>query len=100
MLNESHPLVIRLEWVHAVAALRRWEEEVILLKEEARRVICTFQQNSQDWKQEVDHPDSWEPQVLKGYSAYAARQSWVFSVLACDAQSILQSVVDARGGQA
>lgn len=90
--------VIRLEWVHASAALERWQEEVILLHEEAKRTVATFSWDRDQWIKrqgllaDADCPDG----VSQGFAAYAAKQAWRSSVMAANAHKVLYSAIDAE----
>lgn len=76
--------VVRLEWVHAKAAYDRWEEELLLLKEELRRVQLSFEKEA--------HIRSNRPLPLtmlnaadrpqRGYMAYSKKQGLAYERLA------------------
>lgn len=79
----SHIIVVRLDWVHARAALYRWNEEVHLLKEESRRIVESFQFEEEQWlakKEEVVGGGA--ARASRGRMAFINRQAWVYSQLA------------------
>lgn len=83
--------VIRLDWVHARAANARWREELLLLREEARRIVVTFEADSRQWasrKEDFDG-EGFPEDVIRGYKAYCSSQSHVFDVLSSRAANVL-----------
>ena len=72
----------RLEWSKAYARKARWNEEVILLKEEMRRTLEFLDWRSKDWHRKGDHQVISSlaicPFQLEGLSAYACRQADIF----------------------
>ena len=78
-LNED----MRVEWAQCVARADRWEEEVILLQEEMRRVVQFLEWRSKDWFTKVDsRMDVTTPAVRIGLSAYVKKQGSVFHNIA------------------
>ncbi|KAK7457778.1 hypothetical protein VKT23_010117 [Stygiomarasmius scandens] len=100
-------IVIRVEWCKAYARAKRWEEEVILVKEEMRRCLVTLEHNAQVWdgRREFQGPlatgksewkDNWSFLKLysgpfrsgtdlhhaEGVEAYARSQAWLYRGLA------------------
>ena len=74
---------MRAEWAQCVARAQRWEEEVILLQEEMRRVVQFLEWRSKNWFAKVDsRTDASTPAVRIGLSAYAKKQGSVFHNLA------------------
>ena len=74
---------MRLEWAQCMARAARWEEEVILLQEEMRRVVQFLEWKSRDWFSRVDaRADTVAPAVRAGISAYAKKQGYIFLNLA------------------
>jgi hypothetical protein len=66
---------MRVEWAQCVARADRWEEEVILLQEEMRRVVQFLEWRSRDWLAKVDSRiGTATPAVCSGLSAYANKQ--------------------------
>ncbi|KAG8902439.1 hypothetical protein FRC00_007975 [Tulasnella sp. 408] len=97
-VSEWSAEVVRLEWLHARAALARWVEETHLLREELRRVHAFFQWVQQDWIARVDNlagaasPDGSDA-TQRGYKAYCLRQAYNYERLAKHAAwNIEQSV--------
>lgn len=76
-------LVIRLQWIHAVAGHERWKEEFLLLYEEERRVSETLRYWSREWlaRQQKDIPYA-SDQARQGFLAYCAKQSHKLGILA------------------
>ena len=74
---------MRVEWAQCMARVDRWEEEVILLQEEMRRVVHFLEWRSSDWLTKVDsRTGTIAPSVRSGLSAYANKQATVFHNLA------------------
>jgi len=74
---------MRVEWAQCVARADRWEEEVVLLQEEMRRVVHFLEWKSKDWVSRADARASVEtPAVRLGLSAYARKQASIFRNLA------------------
>ncbi|CAK5279026.1 unnamed protein product [Mycena citricolor] len=67
---------IRLEWCRAKARKKRWEEEVLLLREEMRRVLRSIDYEAAAWKKctEVERDDL-DVEVHAGVIAYALKQA-------------------------
>ena len=74
---------MRMEWAQCVARADRWEEEMILLQEEMRRVVEFLEWRSRDWFTKVDSRiGTTTPAVRAGLSAYANKQGSIFHHLA------------------
>jgi len=74
---------MRVEWAQCVARADRWEEEVVLLQEEMRRVVCFLEWKSKDWVSKAGARASVvTPEVRSGLSAYAHKQGAIFRNLA------------------
>jgi hypothetical protein len=70
---------MRVEWAQSVARADRWEEEVILLREEMRRVVQFLEWRSSDWFAKADsRTGAVTSSVRAGLSAYANKQGSVF----------------------
>jgi len=69
---------MRVEWAQCIARADRWEEEVVLLQEEMRRVVCFLDWKSTDWVSKAGVRASVTPEVCSGLSAYAHKQGSVF----------------------
>jgi len=74
---------MRVEWAQCTARADRWEEEVILLQEEMRRVVQFLEWRSKDWLSKADaRGGTIVPAVRAGLLAYANKQGSVFRNLA------------------
>lgn len=74
---------MRVEWAQCMARADRWEEEVILLQEEIRRVVHFLQWRSSDWLAKADlRIGAVAPVIRAGLLAYANKQTAVFQNLA------------------
>ena len=74
---------MRVEWAQCMARADRWEEEVVLLQEEMRRIVQYLEWRSRDWLSKAGtRSDSVSPTVHSGLSAYAKKQSAVYHNLA------------------
>ena len=74
---------MRVEWAQCIARADRWEEEVVLLQEEMRRVVHFLEWKSKEWISRADaRVDVVTPEVHSGLSAYAHKQASVFRNLA------------------
>ena len=74
---------MRVEWAQSVARADRWEEEVILLREEMRRVVQFLEWQSSDWFAKADsRTGAMTLSVRAGLSAYANKQGLVFHNIA------------------
>jgi hypothetical protein len=74
---------MRVEWAQSVARADRWEEEVILLREEMRRVVQFLEWRSSDWFAKADsRTGAVTSSVRAGLSAYANKQGSVFHNIA------------------
>lgn len=78
---------MRLEWVHAKAALDRWLEENHLLREELGRIALSLRWSYQDWSshQPLDSTDNEESDVSLGYRAFSLRTAYHYKRLASNA---------------
>ncbi|KAJ7233795.1 hypothetical protein C8J57DRAFT_1249691 [Mycena rebaudengoi] len=70
-------LSLRIEWAKAYTRVRRWREEVRLLKEEFRRVPLSLEYEAEVWKAHaaVMDLDSMSLPVAQGLIAYAGQQA-------------------------
>jgi hypothetical protein len=68
---------MQVEWAKAKARADRWHEEVLLVTEEMRRVICFMEWKATWWLElSVSRPDA-PLYVQRGIAAYAAKQAAV-----------------------
>ncbi|KAJ7026086.1 hypothetical protein C8F04DRAFT_966920 [Mycena alexandri] len=80
-LHES----LRVEWSRAKARKTRWEEEVMLLREEMRRVVRYLRWQAEDWGKKGDvtvSMDDISAPTQLGKVAYAAKQAALYDELA------------------
>ncbi|KAF4584792.1 hypothetical protein EYR38_002023 [Pleurotus pulmonarius] len=70
--NQGMYEVLRSEFAKSWARVRRWTEEVDLLKEEMRRTIVTLRHRARRWEREGERTQSQTP---GGLSAYAYSQA-------------------------
>lgn len=86
-------LALRVEWAKARARADRWEEEVVLLDEEMRRVLMFCEWKNRWWKDQVARrlvtlPESEEnrafvsPELAEGLRAFSEDQAAQESALA------------------
>ncbi|KAJ7173281.1 hypothetical protein C8R46DRAFT_893480, partial [Mycena filopes] len=66
---------IRVEWCRARARKIRWTEEVLLLREEMRRVLRTLAWEAGWWREQVGLRTDWSAEVAAGARAYALKQA-------------------------
>ncbi|KAJ7836106.1 hypothetical protein B0H14DRAFT_3705441 [Mycena olivaceomarginata] len=65
---------IRVEWARAHARKTRWSEEVMLLREEMRRVLRYLDWQAAWWRERAELRMDWAPAVAAGACAYALKQ--------------------------
>jgi hypothetical protein len=73
---------MRVEWSKVRARMRRWNEELLIIQEEMRRVIVYQQWKAAWWSERSslrDHPDV---SILSGVSGYAHKQASISLCLA------------------
>ena len=75
-----------MEWAKSRARAKRWTEEVLLLKEEMRRVLCFLEWKAEWWEA---LKDNWEgtalpPDTIAGMRAYAISQAALQRALSKD----------------
>ncbi|KAG6835107.1 hypothetical protein H0H93_004796 [Arthromyces matolae] len=66
---------IRLEWLKSRARAQRWREEVLLLDEEMRRVLCYTEWRAAWWNERLSMRLETSSSLMEGISAFAAEQS-------------------------
>ncbi|KAK7000623.1 CxC2 domain-containing protein [Favolaschia claudopus] len=71
MMHES----VRVEWSRALARKTRWCEEVMLLREEMRRVLRYLQWQSNWWRERVASRNDVSREIGAGVGAYALKQA-------------------------
>lgn len=73
---------VRVEWAKAKARVERWEEEIRLLCEEMRRVVCFLNWKSKWWDDQRGMRSDTVLAVVRGLDAYASKQAAIHSRLA------------------
>ena len=71
----SLSIALRVEWAKARARSLRWSEEVMLLKEEMRRVRKTLDWKASWWDDRQEGWSGLDAAASEGVKAYAARQA-------------------------
>ncbi|KAF7984577.1 hypothetical protein HWV62_13799 [Athelia sp. TMB] len=81
---------LRIEWCKSRARAMRWSEEVLLLREEMRRVIAFLSWHADWWiRQGEGRTDiDLSPEVRQGLQAYAARQAAIRKSMATHFDSL------------
>ena len=80
-------IALRLEWIKARARKLRWQEELELLPEEARRAIVFFNAKATEWERcASQRRGSVCPEILEGLIGYAYRQAGLMRQLALSGQ--------------
>lgn len=84
----SNNPVIRLEWVHARAAVARWQEELKLLREEARRIAVSFGMQQMSWQviAAKDIVAEAAERSIRGFWANAQKHAALYAELADNAR--------------
>ncbi|KAJ8688876.1 hypothetical protein PTI98_012954 [Pleurotus ostreatus] len=80
-MSDGMDTALRVEWAKAWSRVRRWEEEVDLLREEMRRTLVSLRHQARTWESKATN-GSGPPDVLAGLSAYAHRQAHIRYALA------------------
>ncbi|KAJ7490188.1 hypothetical protein B0H11DRAFT_1719325 [Mycena galericulata] len=73
---------IRVEWCRAKARKNRWEEEVELLREEARRVVRYLEWQVRWWNERAVMRESESEEMRGGLAAYGKKSAAAFAHLA------------------
>ncbi|TFK59939.1 hypothetical protein BDN72DRAFT_780066 [Pluteus cervinus] len=67
---------LRVEWCKSHARAKRWQEEVLLLQEEMRRVLMFLESEAQTWKSRIGFSkEGMDKPTTEGLAAYAFHQS-------------------------
>ena len=75
-------LGMRVEWAKTHARANRWQEEVLLVQEEMRRVIAFLDWKATWWHSQGRRHSDVRDDIKAGLAAYAARQSHLMQHLA------------------
>ncbi|KII84055.1 hypothetical protein PLICRDRAFT_671736 [Plicaturopsis crispa FD-325 SS-3] len=73
---------LRVEWAKAWSRARRWEEEVLLVKEEMRRVLVSLEHRAQGWIGRREGAGDLEAAHAEGVRAFADSQVLVLRGIA------------------
>lgn len=73
---------LQVEWAKSRARTRRWDEEVELVVEEMRRVLCYMDWRSQYWQSLVSKREVLDSTVREGIAAYASKQVYIAQMMA------------------
>lgn len=63
-----------MEWAKSLARKTRWEEEVLLLREEMRRVLRSLAGEASEWSRRAETREDISPEMNSGVRAYALSQ--------------------------
>jgi hypothetical protein len=66
---------LRVEWAKVQARKQHWEEEVLLVEEEMRRVVMFHKWKAQWWQSQAGRRSDADCSVLQGIAAYAEKQA-------------------------
>ncbi|KZP23155.1 hypothetical protein FIBSPDRAFT_952228 [Athelia psychrophila] len=66
---------LRIQWCRSRARAMRWSEEVLLVREEMRRVLTFFRWHADWWTEQAEHRSNLSPEDREGISAYANKQA-------------------------
>ncbi|KAF7975089.1 hypothetical protein HWV62_10489 [Athelia sp. TMB] len=75
--NEGLQEALRIEWCRTRGRAMRWSEEVLLIREEMRRVQAFFHWHASWWDQQGERIPNLSAQDAEGVAAYAARQAHI-----------------------
>ncbi|KAF7965904.1 hypothetical protein HWV62_40977 [Athelia sp. TMB] len=80
--DEGLQEALRIGWCRTRARAMRWSEEVLLLREEMRRVQAFFEWHLHWWHEQAHRLPDLSPEASEGVAAYASRQAYIRSVIA------------------
>jgi hypothetical protein len=78
ILNNS----LQVEWAKVQARKQRWEEEVLLIQEEMRRVVMFHKWKAEWWRSQAGRRSDAGGSVVHGVTAYAEKQAHLCECLA------------------
>jgi hypothetical protein len=94
VLNES----LQVEWAKVRARKQRWEEEVLLVQEEMRRVVKFHEWKSRWWQSQADRRHSGaDSSIIHGVTAYAEKQAHLSLLLAHSCLTSWLPVLEGNG---
>lgn len=70
-------LALRVEWAKSKARASRWQEEIMLIEEEMRRVIAFGHWKVNWWRQQADRRSDVEAPLSEGLRAYAVEHAYL-----------------------
>ena len=73
---------LRCEWVKSKARAERWQEEVLLVTKEMRRVLCFLEWKAEWWTTQGSTVIDVSADVADGILAYSAKQAHINRALA------------------
>ncbi|KAN0109323.1 hypothetical protein V8E52_009414 [Russula decolorans] len=73
---------LQVEWSKCHARMQRWEEEVVIIQEEMRRVIAYHEWKAQWWRSQAARHSDTDNVRLHGVTAYAKKQAHLSEQLA------------------
>lgn len=86
-----------MEWAKSLAQAERWEEEILLLREEMRQTLVALDHQVQWWRTQGTRRDGCESVLASGLRGYAEKQANIRERLAGDFASIwLIGIQDSR----
>lgn len=80
--NDPFNVTVHIEWAKTKARSERWQEEVLLLKEEMRRAIVDMEWRAQQWTNRAHGRPNVSPDLLQGITAYAYKQAGIQTAFA------------------
>ena len=80
--SSSCVIGLQCEWVKSKARAERWQEEVLLVTEEMRRVLCFLEWKAEWWTAQGSTHIDVSPDVADGILAYSAKQAHINHALA------------------
>lgn len=94
-------LAVRIEYTKALARKERWEEEVLTLQEEMRRVLRSLKYDIDVWKDRAANVDRTMDRVLQeGLRAYALKTAYSLEAVQSSFMAVWTKVGPARGRKA
>lgn len=73
----SIPVALRIEWCRARARAMRWSEEILLLREEMRRVLTFLSWHGDWWVTQAQRRGDIPDELSEGLAAYAKKQAHI-----------------------